>query len=42
MPRISQLFRVAIVMYFNDHSPPHFHAEYGGDEASFRSTARTI
>jgi hypothetical protein len=35
MPRISQFFGVAIAMYFNDHSPPHFHAEYGGDEASF-------
>jgi hypothetical protein len=21
-------------MYFNEHSPPHFHALYGGDEAS--------
>ena len=19
-------------MYFNDHPPPHFHAEYGGEE----------
>jgi hypothetical protein len=35
MPRISQFFGVVIAMYFNDHSPPHFHAEYGGDEASF-------
>ena len=22
-------------MYFNEHSPPHFHAEYGGDEALY-------
>lgn len=20
-------------MYYDDHNPPHFHAEYGGDEA---------
>lgn len=20
-------------MYYDDHHPPHFHAEYGGDEA---------
>jgi hypothetical protein len=23
-------------MYFNDHSPPHFHVAYAGQEASFR------
>ena len=23
-------------MYYNDHSPPHFHAKYGGDQASVR------
>lgn len=22
-------------MFYNDHSPPHFHAVYGGDRASF-------
>ena len=22
-------------MYYNDHLPPHFHAEYGGDEAVY-------
>jgi len=22
-------------MYYNDHAPPHFHAAYGGDEATF-------
>jgi hypothetical protein len=24
-----------IYMYYNEHSPPHFHAEYGGDEAIY-------
>lgn len=23
-------------MYYNDHSPPHFHAKYGGEQASIR------
>jgi hypothetical protein len=23
-------------MYYNDHSPPHFHAKYGGDQATVR------
>ena len=22
-------------MYYNEHAPPHFHAEYGGDEALY-------
>ena len=35
MPRVSQFFGVAIYMYFNDHNPPHFHAEYGGAEAIY-------
>jgi hypothetical protein len=35
MPCISQFFGIAIYMYFNDHPPPHFHAEYGGREALY-------
>ena len=35
MPRISEFFGIAIYMYFNDHLPPHFHAEYGGLEAVY-------
>ncbi len=23
-------------MYYNDHSPPHFHAKYGEEQASLR------
>lgn len=34
MPRISQFFGVTIVMYFNDHAPPHFHAWYGEHESA--------
>ena len=35
MPRISQFFGILIYMYYNDHAPPHFHAEYGGNEALY-------
>ena len=35
MPCISQFFGIVIYMYYNDHAPPHFHAEYGGDEALY-------
>ena len=29
MPVISKFLGVSIAMYWNDHSPPHFHAKYG-------------
>ena len=32
MPRISAFFGIIIWMYYNDHQPPHFHAEYAGEE----------
>lgn len=32
MPCVSQFYGIAIYMYYNDHAPPHFHAEYAGDE----------
>ncbi len=35
MPTISFFYGIAIRMYLNDHAPPHFHAIYGGDEATF-------
>ena len=31
MPTISMFFGIAIRMYYDDHSPPHFHAYYGKD-----------
>lgn len=36
MPRISEFFGIAIRMYYNDHWPPHFHAEYGEREAVYQ------
>lgn len=35
MPQISRFFGIAIYMYFSDHAPAHFHAEYGEDEAVY-------
>jgi hypothetical protein len=29
MPEISRFYGIIIKMYFVDHNPPHFHAEYG-------------
>lgn len=33
MPEISRFFGIVIRMFYNDHPPPHFHAEYGEHEA---------
>lgn len=33
MPEICRFYGIVIKMFWNDHAPPHFHAEYGGDLA---------
>ncbi len=33
MPEISRFFGISIRMYYDDHTPPHFHAIYGDSEA---------
>ncbi len=35
MPTLSMFYGIIISMYFDDHNPPHFHAAYQGDEATF-------
>lgn len=30
MPQISLFRGIKITMYYSDHNPPHFHAEYAG------------
>ncbi len=35
MPEISRFFGIIIKMFFEDHSPPHLHAEYGEYKATF-------
>jgi hypothetical protein len=35
MPEICRFLGIVIKMFFDDHSPPHFHAYYGEYEASF-------
>jgi len=32
VPEISRFLGIVIAMFYNDHSPPHFHARYGGYE----------
>ncbi len=33
MPEISRFFGIVIKMFFDDHNPPHFHAEYADSVA---------
>ncbi|VEN73784.1 conserved hypothetical protein [Candidatus Desulfarcum epimagneticum] len=35
MPEISRFFGIIIRMFHDEHSPPHFHAEYSGKKAMF-------
>jgi hypothetical protein len=35
MPIISTFFGIVIRMYYQDHEPAHFHAEYQGRQAKF-------
>jgi hypothetical protein len=42
MPCVSDFYGVAIYMYYNDHAPPHFHAEYGGDEVEIEINSLSI
>ncbi len=34
MPRISMFYGILIQMYWDEHSPPHFHASYNGCNGS--------
>ena len=36
MPELSRFLGIVIVMYYNDHAPPHFHARYGTFEITVR------
>ncbi len=33
MPEVSRFFGIIVAMYYNDHTPPHFHVRYGKQKA---------
>ena len=33
MPVVSMFYGIQISFYYDDHNPPHFHAEYSGNKA---------
>lgn len=35
MPYVSMFFGIIIRMFYSEHNPPHFHAEYQGTEGVF-------
>lgn len=35
MPELCRFYGIIIRMYFMDHNPPHFHAEYQSSRAEF-------
>jgi hypothetical protein len=42
VPVISAFFGIIIRMYFDDHAPPHFHAEHHGQDAMIDFDGRII
>lgn len=35
MPTVSIFFGIVIKMFYDEHNPPHFHAEHQGEKAVF-------
>ncbi len=42
MPEISRFYGIVVRMFFNDHSPPHFHAQYGEYEVVVTIESRAV
>ena len=42
MPEISRFYGIVIKMFFDDHAPPHFHAQYGSDEVIININALAV
>jgi len=42
VPEISRFFGIIILMYYNDHPPPHFHVRYAGQRALIAIESLTL
>jgi hypothetical protein len=42
MPELCRFLGISILMYFNDHSPPHFHVRYNEHRAVFAVSDLTM
>jgi hypothetical protein len=42
MPELSRFLGISILMYFNDHTPPHFHVKYNEFRASVEISTLSV
>lgn len=42
MPVISRFLGITIRMYYRDHAPPHFHAQYGDYEVTVETESGVV
>jgi len=42
LPEISRFFGIIILMYYDEHNPPHFHARYGSDKVAIEITSLRV
>lgn len=42
MPEVSLFYGIHVKMYYDDHNPPHFHAEYAESKALVDIQAATV
>jgi hypothetical protein len=42
MPCVSDFYGIAIYLYYSDHAPPHFHAEYAGNEVEIEISSLNV
>jgi hypothetical protein len=42
MPEISRFYGIIIKMFYDDHNPPHFHAEYAEHKATIKINDFTL
>ena len=42
MPAISIFFGIVVKMFYNEHEPVHFHAEYHGQRGKFDLSGRMV
>jgi hypothetical protein len=42
MPEISRFYGIVIRMFYDDHNPPHFHADYSGHAALIHITTLAV
>jgi len=42
MPEISRFYGITLYVFYNEHNPPHFHAEYAGYRAIITIKDRVV